>query len=110
MKSMIQKLNLDLLNVSSNPPHALLEKPSNYSIVLNLLGINESDIGIRVNEASREVAVLAKKEARNSKRGFFWVFGVPADGALDAISTRYRGGVLELVIPKTTQNPFGSAA
>ena len=84
-----------------NPPHVLDENSSSFCIVMNLLGIHEKDIGIRINEGRREVAVLAKKEAQNSKRGYFWIFGVPSEGLLDSITTRYKGGVFEIVIPKS---------
>lgn len=83
-----------------NPPHTLLESPSSFSIVMNLLGIDQEDISIRVDESKREIAVLAKKEVINSKRGFFWIFGVPSEGAINLISTRYKGGVLEISVPK----------
>lgn len=107
MNHMTEYLNLESLKATlplptctSNPPHALLENSSNYSIVMNLLGIDQKDIAIQVNEAKREIAVLAKKEAQNAKRGFFWIFGVPSEGLLDSITTRYKAGVLEIVIPK----------
>ncbi len=95
-------LDLNVLNAlpSPNPPHALLEKSSGYSIVMNLLGIDEKDIGIRANESKREIAVLAKKVGPYEKRGFYWIFGVPAEGFLGSISARFKGGVLEIQIPK----------
>ncbi|MDR3608577.1 MAG: Hsp20/alpha crystallin family protein [Oligoflexia bacterium] len=83
-----------------NPPHTMVENPSSYSIVMNLLGIDENDINIRVNSEKREIIVLARKEANGVKRGFFWVFGVPAEALLNSITTRYRGGVLEIVVKK----------
>ena len=83
-----------------NPPHALLESRSSYSIVLNLLGVAQNDIGIRVNEQKRELTVLAKKETPYYKHGFFWVFVVPIQGLLHSITTRYKAGVLEIRIPK----------
>jgi HSP20 family molecular chaperone IbpA len=90
-----------------NSPHSMLENSSSYSILMNLLGIDMNDIGIRVNVDKREVAVLAKKESKNLKRGFFWVFGVPVEGLLTALSSRYRDGVLEIIIPKLPQDPIG---
>ncbi len=75
MNRMTDFLDLNLLAVTeincTNPPHARVEDSKGFSIVMNLLGIDQKDIGIRVNEAKREIAVLAKKEARNAKRGFF---------------------------------------
>lgn len=84
----------------SSLPHAMMESPSNYSIVFNMLGVERGDIGVDVNEGKREIAVLARKDRGGFRRGFFWVFGVPMDAFLEGISTRYRGGVLEIVIPK----------
>lgn len=80
--------------------HAVVESPSSYSIVLNLLGIDLKDIGIQYDESKRELAILARKESYACKRGFFWVFGVPSEAMIDAITSRYKGGVLEIIIPK----------
>ena len=84
----------------ANPPHELMETASSYSIIFNLLGIDQKDIGIDINEQKREVSVLARKDGSYMKKGFYWIFGVPQVAALGAISTRYRSGVLEIVIPK----------
>jgi len=90
--------------------HAVMESPSSYSIVLNLLGIEQKDIGIKIDKRSRELAVLARKETYACKRGFFWVFGVPAEGVIESITSRYQGGVLEIVIPKAARKRLGTAA
>jgi HSP20 family molecular chaperone IbpA len=82
--------------------HAFLEDRSKYSIVLNLLGIEEKDIGIRVNAQKREIAVMAKRETYASKQGSFWIFGVPSEGLLSAITARFEDGVLEICIPRDT--------
>lgn len=111
MKSLVTTQNRTMeVMVGENSPHALMENPSYYSIVLNMLGINQQDIGIQVDRVKHELAVLAKKETYSCKRGFYWVFGVPSEAALEAITTRYRGGVLEIVIPKQTKKAIGVTA
>lgn len=105
MNDMTQFLDLEKLQqpISAprcQPPHTLLEGSRGYSIVMNLLGIDEKDIGIRVSEKKREVTVVARRETRNSKLGHFWVFGVPSEGVLSSLCTRYTGGALEIFIPK----------
>ena len=84
----------------NTPPHALTDSPSSYSIVLNLLGTDQRQIGIHVNEKKREISVLARKDSPFYKRGFYWVFGVPRKGQLSSVSARFRLGVLEIVVPK----------
>jgi hypothetical protein len=76
---------------------------------MNFLGIDVNDLGVRVNLSKREIVVLARKESRNMKRGFFWVFGVPPEGLLEAMTTQFKSGVLEIVIPKYPQHSFESA-
>ena len=87
----------------ANPPHQLMETLSSYSIFFNLLGIDQKDIGVDINEQKREVAVLARKGGSYMKQGFYWVFGIPSVAALNAISIRYRSGVLEIIIPKQSE-------
>ena len=84
----------------SNPPHTLLETPFNYYIVMNLLGIDQKYISIRVDELKHEIVVLAKKEGEKTKRSFFWIFGVPSAVILDSVSTCYKAGILKITIPK----------
>jgi HSP20 family molecular chaperone IbpA len=90
-----------------NPPHALMEDTSCYSIVLNMFGIDQKDIGIKIDRVKCELAVLARKKTHSSKRGFFWVFGVPSETAMEQVTGRYKGGVLEIVIPKTESAAHG---
>ena len=90
-----------------NSPHTLFENSLNYSIVMNLLGVEHKDIGIRVDKSTREISVRARKQSTYAKRGFFWIFGVPSPGVFDRITTRFKGGVLEITIPKF---PDGFAA
>ena len=65
----------------------ILDQQSSYSIVLNLLGFEQKNIGIRVNANQREIAITAKKDAQFMKHGFYWVFGVPTTASLKSIST-----------------------
>ena len=93
---------LSMINTATenNLPHTVVESPSSFSIVMNLLGVRRKDVALRVNSGKREVAILARKETRTKLSGFYWVFGVPAAASLEAITTRYRRGVLEIRIPK----------
>jgi HSP20 family molecular chaperone IbpA len=84
--------------------HALVEAPSCYSIIFNFLGQPASDIKINVDDQKNELTVLAKKETRSFRNGSFWTIGVPSDGILDKISTRFDGGVLEIKIPRGRVN------
>lgn len=87
-------------NTLPSPPHALMESPTHYSIVFNMLGVDQDGIGINVNSFLREITVLARKEQRLARCGFYWTFGVPMDARLNDLTTRYRGGALEVRIPK----------
>ncbi len=82
-----------------------LETPASYSIVLNLLGVDSQDISIRADESKRELAVLARKDSEYMKRGFYWIFNIPSDASLESVSTRYKGGVLEILIPREQWMP-----
>src|SRR4051812_44502418 len=74
-------------------PHAFLENRKRYSIILNLLGIDQKNIYVDVNASKHEVAV-------RQRRGRFWIFAVPNLGQLQLVSVRYKSGVLEISIPK----------
>jgi hypothetical protein len=81
-------------------PHALLETADHYSIVMNLLDTPSRRIGIRVDRQRREVAVFVRKDSALRKRALYWIFGIPADGAVDAATFRKRAGVIEIQIPR----------
>ncbi len=82
------------------PPHALVENDSLYSIVFNMLGVKQRGIGIDVNLSKREVTVLARREREKYRNGFFWVFVVPRNAFLEKMTARFKGGILEISIPK----------
>ena len=82
------------------PPCVMLEKHDSYSVVLNLLGIDQKDILIDVNERKHELAIYAGKKTEKSNKAYFWVFGVPHTGMLSQLKTHYQAGGLEVVIPK----------
>lgn len=82
------------------PPHALIETDSSYSIIFNMLGVAPEDVGIEVDERRGELTVVAKRNIRYGKRGFFWVFAMPEDGNAANVTTRFESGVVEVLIPK----------
>lgn len=82
------------------PPHAVMETAQHYSIFLNLLGIAREDIAFALNEGTRELTVLAKRERERMRTGLFWMFSLPKEGALSEIRMRYRNGAVEIRIPK----------
>ena len=84
------------------PPHALVESRSCYSVVFNMLGVEQKGIGIDVNLEKREVTVLARKERENLREGCFWVFGVPTDASLGQMTANFKAGVLEIAFPKNS--------
>lgn len=92
-----------VFDLNPAPPHALMEGDLSYSIVFNMLGIEQKGIGIDLDLDKREVTVLARRDRENIRNGFFWTFGVPQDALLAEMSTRFKAGVLEIVIPKTAQ-------
>lgn len=79
----------------------ILERRNEYSVVLNLLGIDERDIVIDVNEAKREFGIYAGQKSRTKKNASFWVFGVPRDALLGEISVKCQGGGIQVTVPKT---------
>jgi HSP20 family molecular chaperone IbpA len=85
------------------PPHTLIERGSSYSIVFNMLGVEQNGVGIDINPGKREVTVLARRERENFRNGFFWIFGVPRDALLAEMTARFKTGVLEIVIPKISR-------
>ncbi|MBI3556259.1 MAG: Hsp20/alpha crystallin family protein [Deltaproteobacteria bacterium] len=92
-----------MLDLNPAPPHALMESESAYSIVFNMLGIEQKGIGIDIDTGKREVTVLARREREFSRNGFFWTFGVPGDALLVEMTARFKAGVLEIVIPRSPQ-------
>lgn len=93
---------LPLFDLKPAPPHAMLEDEGSYSVIFNMLGIDQKGIGIDVNFGKREVTVLARRESKNFRHGFYWVFGVPSDALLGEMTSQFKNGVLEIVIPKVS--------
>lgn len=71
-----------------------------YSTVLNLLGINKENIHIEVDAKNHEFGVYATKKDYARERGFYWIFSVPMDALLERMRIKYKGGGLEIRIPK----------
>ena len=81
-------------------PFMTFEDGEKYSVVLNLLGVNPKDIFIDVDKSNNEVGVYAGKGNDFNRSVSFWVFGVPADGQVERVALNYKGGGLEVTVPK----------
>lgn len=82
--------------------YVTFEDVQKYSVVLNLLGINQKDIFIDIDKSNNEVGIYAGKDGYNARSVKYWIFNVPADGDIGQVSMKYKGGALEITIPKVS--------
>jgi HSP20 family molecular chaperone IbpA len=81
-------------------PYMTFEDEDRYSIVLNLLGCNPKDIFIDVDKLNNEVGIYAGKDGMLARSVSFWVFHVPTDGQIEKVAMKFKGGGLEVDIPR----------
>lgn len=93
----------DEFTVFSN--HLVLESPSFYFIVFNFFNHPSQDVRVDIDEDKSEITILARNNTRFYQNGCFWTFGVPNDGILKHLATRFSNGVLEIKIPKMLKPP-----
>ena len=83
-----------------SPAYQLIETDSFYTVVIYTLGFDSRSIGLEVNEEKREVTVLARRERELVRGGFYWIFNVPTNALLCALSVQFQPGIFEVLIPK----------
>ncbi len=76
------------------------ENDGEYSVVLNLLGYDPEDIFVDIDKRNNEVGIYAKKKPHSALSVSFWIFGVPSDGQVERTAMRFKGGGLEITIPR----------
>lgn len=103
MKVLARGLHLLQSNVTTTPlqpPLTLMERQWDYSIIFNMAGVEQRNIGIDIHPTKRRIQVLAKRSATGFRRAFSWEFDVPKDGLIYEASAKLDEGFLEIVVPK----------
>lgn len=106
--SMEELLSSTQGNAGFLPPYVLRKRATSYSVIFNLLGIDSKDVNIEVNETRREIRVMACRKDTKYKKGFYWVFGAPKDAFLLGAKAKFRGGVLEITVPREFKPLLGA--
>jgi hypothetical protein len=84
----------------SNLPVALMEDKDKYSMVVNIFSLQKPQIFIDVDNKKHEVGIYAGKSTAEKKSASFWIFGVPKDGLLEKMKIMYKGGGLQITVPR----------
>lgn len=98
MKTPVQGRTISV--IGSKLPMMISQDETRYSVVLNLFGVDRKDIFVDVNTRKHEFGVYAAKTTESSKSASFWIFGVPHDGSLQDMRVRYKGGGLQITVPR----------
>ena len=99
-QSQTSKINYNREMANSALPFMTFEDDREYSIVLNILGYNPKDIFIDANKSSHELGVYVGKQGAFARSVSFLVFEIPADGEVDRVAMKFKGGGLEITVPK----------
>lgn len=83
------------------PKNCVVSRNSRYyTVIFNLLGTERDHIYIDVNNRKHEFSIYAGKDSKERKTASFWIFGVPHDGALEKMTAFYKGGGLQVIVPR----------
>jgi HSP20 family molecular chaperone IbpA len=105
-----KKVSRNVVSITSSKyPAFLVKNKSQYSVILNLFGIDKNEIFIDVDSGKHEFGIYIGNSTNNCKKASFWIFGVPQDGSIENLEVNYKGGGLEITVPRQNQNRLPAA-